>query len=321
MIKFLKSNKFITFLLLFICFVFILNPQVYTTSCLNAISVWAMKILPVLFPFFVFTRIIISIDESKPNFMDKFFCKIYHTPNGSFKTFFLSVLSGYPMGAKLICTEFDENKITSTDAKKMLSFCSVSGPMFMIGSVGVGILCSHKAGIIIFVSNILACLLNGLIYKGKKINQNINYTSKKTKTNLSDHVYDSLISILMVGVYIILSFLIIDLLKNMHILTFISNTICGVFHNNINQDIVTSVLCGLCEITRGIIELNNINISIYLKTILSSGLIGFGGLSVFFQTNHFIEKLGIKKQFILLQKFTQGIIAVLISILLCFLFL
>lgn len=322
MIKFLKSNKFITLLLLFICFVFILNPQEYTNSCLNAISVWAIKIVPVLFPFFVFTRIIISLDESKPNFMDKFFNKIYSTPSGSFKTFFLSILSGYPMGAKLICTQYDAGKINTVDAKKMLSFCSVSGPMFMIGTVGVGILCSYSAGIIIFISNILACLLNGLIYRNKKFNiVKPAYETLKIKTNLGEHVYDSLNSILMVGAYIILSFLVIDLLKNLNIIGLLSNTICWVFHNKVSHDVVSSMLCGLCEITRGIIELSNINLPIKIKIVLSSGLIGFGGLSVFFQTIHFVEKLGIKKGFVLLEKFTQGLLSLFISIILCNLFI
>lgn len=224
------------------------------------------------------------------------------------------------MGAKLICTQFENGKINSDDAKKMLSFCSVSGPMFMVGSVGVGILCSYTAGVIILISNILACLINGLLFRGKK---NISHSSYEhtIKTSLGDQVFDSLISILMVGAYIVLSFLIIDLLKNLNIIKFLSNTICWVCNNKISHDVVSSILCGLCEITRGIIELSSVNISIKIKTILASGLVGFGGLSVFLQTNHFIEKLKIKKAHILLQKISQGIISLCISILLCILFM
>ena len=225
MISILKSNKFKVLIVLFICIVFSLNPQVYAKSCLNAISVWAIKILPVMFPFFVFTRIIVNLSENKPNFLDKFFNKAYNTPTGSFKTFFLSALSGYPMGAKLICLQFEENKITTEDAKKMLSFCSISGPMFMLGTVGISIFSSYKAGIIILISNIIASLLNGLIYRGKKQNKdNVVYLSKKKSTSLGDQVNDSLNSILMIGAYIVLSFIIIDMLKNLQIINLLSNT-------------------------------------------------------------------------------------------------
>ena len=322
MISFLKSNKIKVLIVLFICFVFALNPQVYANSCLNAISVWAIKILPVMFPFFVFTRIIVNLSENKPNFLDKFFLKAYNAPIGSFKTFFLSALSGYPMGAKLICVQFEENKITSEDAKKMLSFCSISGPMFMLGTVGVGILNSYKAGIIILISNIIASLFNGFIYRGKKKEkEKFVYNSKQNQISLGEQINDSLNSILMVGAYIVLSFIIIDMLKNLHIIDSISNAICCVFNQTNNQSVVNSILCGSLEITRGIIELNSTNLTLNFKTIISSTLIAFGGFSIFFQSTHFLKKLKIKKQTMILQKFTQSIFCLLISTPLCLLFL
>ena len=324
MIKFLKSNKLMVILILFICFVFAINPQTYANSCLNAVSVWAIKIFPVMFPFFVFTRIIINLSENKPNFMDKFFNKIYNTPTGSFKTFFLSALSGYPMGAKLICVQFDENKITTNEAKKMLSFCSISGPMFMLGTVGLSILGSYKAGMIILISNIIASLFNGILYRGKtnKINtKNLVYSSTQKRISLGEQVQDSLNSILMVGAYIVLSFLLIDILKNLHIIESISSAICRVFNLSKNQDVVSSGLCGVFEITRGIIELNTTKIPLSIKTLIASSLIGFGGFSIFFQSLHFLEKLKIKKRIILLQKLTQAILCLLISTPLCAIFL
>lgn len=322
MIKFLKSNKFTVILILFICFVFATNPMVYSASCLNAISVWAIKIFPVMFPFFVFTRIIVNFSENKPGFMDKFFNKLYHTPAGSFKTFFLATLSGYPMGAKLICVQYQENKITSIDAAKMLSFCSVSGPMFMLGTVGVSIFCSYKAGLIILISNILASLINGVLYRGKKNEiKHTLYTAKKTNLKLGEQVNDSVNSILMVGAYIVLSFLIIDILKNLNVITFISKFITNIFSIQDKQNVVSSILCGLLEITRGIIELNSTQESLFIKTIIASFLIGFGGFSVFIQNLHFLEKLNIKKRIIFNQKFTQALLALLMSFIICSLFL
>jgi len=322
MITILKSNKFKVLLVLFICLIFATQPEIYANSCLNGLSVWAIKIFPVMFPFFVFTRIIVNLSENKPNFMDKFFTKAYNTPVGSFKTFFLSVLSGYPMGAKLICIQFEENKISSEDAKKMLSFCSISGPMFMLGTVGMSILHSYKAGLIILIANIIASLLNGFIYRGKKKSkENFIYIHKQKSISLGEQINDSLNSILMVGAYIILSFLLIDMLKNLNIINVISSAICGVFNIVNNQHIVSSALCGILEITRGIIELHSTNISLSLVTLISSTLIAFGGFSIFFQSAHFLEKLKIKKQSILFQKLTQAAICFIISYPLCFLFL
>lgn len=311
MIKHLKSNKIISIFLFIICLFFIIKPSICINSCLNAVSVWGFKVFPLLFPFFVFTRIIVNLSVTKPNFMDKLFNKLYNAPAGSFMLFCLSVLSGYPMGAKLIGSMLENKQITQNQAKKMLAFCSISGPMFIIGTVGVSIFLSFKAGVIILISNIIACLINGLIYRGKSCKYLCTeYNSKKQ--NLADIVYDSLISILMVGAYIILSFLIIDALKESKILTFLSTIFSKLF--NCDTGLIESLFAGIVEITRGVVELNNVSIPLNLKTIIASGIIGFGGISVFLQSISFLSKFGFSKKLFFCQKLTQGLLSLLIAI-------
>ena len=305
------------------CTIIMFNPSFYAKSCLNAVSVWVFKVFPLMFPFFIFTRLIVNLNTPKQNFMDKFFNKLYHTPISSFSTFFLATLSGYPMGAKLICTMFENGQITTKDAKKMLSFCSVSGPMFMLGTVGIAMLNSFKAGVIILISNIIASLINGIIYRGKneKTNKNFKYISKDNNNLLAESVYDSLVSILMVGSYIVLSFILIDILNNLHITTFLSKIICSVCNINSHHDVVLSVLNGLIEITRGILDLSSSNISLALKTIISSTLIGFGGVSILLQSISFLSKVKISMKSIILQKTTQSILCFIVTTLFCLMFL
>lgn len=323
MIKTFKSNKIISLTLIIMCIIILFNPKIYAQSCLNAISVWSINILPLLFPFFIFTRIIVNLSQNSSNPLDKLFEKAYHTPKGSFNTFFLATLSGYPMGAKLVCAMHQNKQINVNQAYKMLSFCSVSGPIFMLGTVGVSILSSYKAGLIILISNIIASLVNGFVYRGKKEETNFKIVtlSIKKENILADSVYDSLISILLVGSYIVLSFLIIDMLNNLNIFKMISNTICGVFNISSHHNVVKSILCGIFEITRGIIDLSATNISLKLKTIISSSMIGFGGFSIFFQSFNFLTTLKISAKKMIVQKLTQAIFCLVITTLLCLLFL
>ena len=174
---------------------------------------------------------------------------------------------------------------------------------------------SYKSGIIILISNILASLLNGLLYRGKNVNSNLKFQYEKTnKCNLlQDSVYDSLISILMVGSYIVLSFIVLDILKNLHITTKLSIIICGVFNISNKHDVVVSVLNGIVEITRGIFDLSKTGASIELKTILASSMIGFGGFSIMLQGLNFLTQIKIPLKTILLQKTTQAILALIVS--------
>jgi len=319
MIKIFKSNKFIPTLLIILCFFLIFNPKTCSNSCLNAISVWAINVFPVMFPFFILTRLIVQLSNNKQNFLDKFFSKTYKAPSGSLSIFFLSALSGYPMGAKLICNIYDQGRINTQQAKHMLSFCSVSGPMFMLGTVGIGILKSYKSGLIILISNIIAALINGFIFRNKEQSlTNISYNHKQPDNILSSTIYDSIVSILMVGGYIILSFLIIDTLKTLQIIPFISNSISNIF-KGLNPDIIESILNGIIEITRGIIDISNCSTPLHIKTIISSGLIGFGGLSIMLQSCAFLRTLKLSFKTILIQKITQSILSIIVTIILVFL--
>lgn len=311
----IKSNKILVFALFFVCILFIISPAIYSKSCLNAISVWALNVLPTLLPFFILTRLIVGLTTPKPNRVDKVFNRLYNTPALTSVIFVLSVISGYPMGAKLICNLFEGKIIEQDDAKRMLSFCSISGPMFIVGTVGVGIFLSYKAGLIILLSNILASLINGLIYRGKRkiLQEKKEITFGEHKNLLQSSVYDALISVLMVGAYIVLSFLIVDLLKNTHVLSLIANFICKIF-KFFNVKAVEAVLAGIIEITRGVLDLQASGISLSIKTIIASGIIGFGGFSVMMQSYSFLTTLKIKMKTMFLQKLTQGVLCLIITI-------
>ncbi len=205
----------------------------------------------------------------------------------------------------MVADLFEKGVYTRQDAKRMLSFCSVSGPMFMVGTVGVAIFGSFKAGIIILIANILASIFNGLIFRGKKQKngESVIVESKNSNSILTDSVYDALISILLVGAYMTLAFLMIDLICSARFLTKPLELMGE------NGNILKAILCGGIEITRGMIELNNCLLPLKIKLIAASGLIGFGGICVIMQSFAFLKKLDIKFGFVILQKLVQGVLA------------
>lgn len=49
----------------------------------------------------------------------------------------MGIISGYPVGAKIV-TEFRKNgDCTKAEAERLLSFTNNSGPLFIIGTVGI----------------------------------------------------------------------------------------------------------------------------------------------------------------------------------------
>lgn len=320
MIKRLKINKILSALILMFLLVFMSSPSTYMKSTLNGLNVWFYNVLPALLPFFIATRLLIflSVENIKP--LDKFTNKMFKVNNGG-KIFFLSLISGYPVGAKLICEAYKSKQIDLRSAKKMMSYCSVSGPMFIIGSIGIGVFKSVKIGYILLFCHILGAIINGIVFRCsyKKFNEenepNI-YTKPASSNILADSMYDSIISILLVGGYIVFAFVLIDLLNNLMLIPNLAQIISGAF-NIKNSQITLSFLNGLLEMTRGLINLGQLDVSTPISICLASFLIAFGGASIFLQSLNFTKELKIKKSYFLFQKFCQGLITLFVSIIVC----
>ncbi|MBQ8430690.1 MAG: hypothetical protein IJX26_01940 [Clostridia bacterium] len=241
----------------------------------------------------------------------------------------LSLISGYPIGAKLICDAYNHNQLDLKSAQKMMSFCSVSGPMFIIGSVGIGIFKSLKFGYLLLLSHILGAIINGFVFRNcyelkkysilPKTSQELmpipqietNHETKSTNI-LADSMLDSITSILLVGGYIVFAFVLIDLLNNIKIIPMLTNFICNIF-NIKNTNLVGSMFNGALEMTKGLIGVGANSLSPKLSLVLASFLIGFGGISVFLQSLNFTKNLKLKKSFYIFQKFCQGLFSALIS--------
>lgn len=242
--------------------------------------------------------------------------KLFGTPGVSLYCFFMSILSGYPIGAKIIHDLYNKNLITEEDAKRMSIFCTTSGPIFVIGAVGVGMLHSFKLGLIIYISHILSSLLCGVIYNliYKTKNQTeikiVFATNNQNKNIFSSCLSETITSLFLVGGYITIFYLIsevIDLLKILNLTTQTLSPILSKF--GIPPQEIKGFLFGIIEVTRGAKELSimqNPNISAICA------LISFSGISIIMQSLSFLKTAKIKAHNFLISKCVLMIISILV---------
>ena len=167
----LKNDNLLKFmfslLILFFIASIIISPAKYIAQGLNGISAWAFNVLPSVLPFMFFTKALSSLGQieklTRP--FQRVTKALFNTPPISFYAFFMAILSGYPVGSKMIADLYIQGKISKDEAYRMSAFCSTSGPMFIIGAVGVGMFKSSLVGYILFISHSLSAFLNGLIYR------------------------------------------------------------------------------------------------------------------------------------------------------------
>lgn len=283
----------------------------------KGLHIWLINVMPALFPFFILTRIITALNQTSIPALDRFTNKCFNTQNSGL-VYFLSLLSGYPVGAKIISDYYAVGTIDKSTATKMFSFCSTSGPMFIVGTVGIGVFKDAKIGYILLFGHILGSFLNGLLYRGKPTT-NTQFKSAINKTTLNDIMYDSIISILLVGGYIIFASVIIEMLQLTNILPIIAKFICKI--PCFDYEVVYSVICGSIEITNGLILLGNSSANLLLKVIFSSMLIAFSGTCIILQSLAFLNKTQIKKSTMLMQKITQTLFSFICTTLIALIFI
>lgn len=283
----------------------ILQPAKYISKSLEGISAWAFNVLPSVLPFMFFTKVLSSLDcvskISRPfSFIST---KAFKTPPISIYTFFMAILSGYPVGSKMVADLYLQGKITRTEAFKMTSFCSTSGPMFIIGAVGIGMFNNANIGYILFFSHILGAIINGFCFRNLKIKDDKNNTNTSLVSqefDLSNIVLNSTLSILSVGSIITIFFIIIECLS----------PIFNLFPTNIAY-----FLEGLVEITKGCIELSSIA-NLNIAVTLASFVISFGGISTILQSLTMLAKLKMPTKIFILQKIMHAIFSCIITIIL-----
>lgn len=305
-------------LILSIILLLVILPKASISSFYDGLEVWATKILPSLLPFFILTQLLSSTPiipylEKKISPITQ---KLYGVGGSSGYIYIMSIISGYPVGAKITSDLYESNKISRNEAISITSFTSTSGPLFILGTVAVGMLGNIKIGLIILISHYIGALLNGLIYRCRK-NIPTNNAIAIQSLNTSNIIWSSIQSVLNIGAYVSLFYMIINLLLTLNIFSPLAKILS---HIGISKDITYGVLSGLIEVTTGQLLLTEGNLSIKLIAILSTFIISFGGLSIHAQAYSYLQKFDMPYPLFLLQKSTHAILSTIIATLLFLIF-
>ena len=68
----------------------------------------------------------------------------------------------------------------------MLAFTNNSGPLFIIGTVGISLFGNQTIGIILLITHILACITVGVLFGFTKKNENIKWDRYNVKNRNSE---------------------------------------------------------------------------------------------------------------------------------------
>ncbi len=292
-----------SFCILTLCF-----PQIAMESAREAMSLWAVSVVPALFSFSTAISLLISLRILNPlsQLLQPLTRKIFGF-DGHFSYLFLSsALSGYPIGAKLTTDLYRQHQLSKNQAEMLLSCVSTSGPMFILGSVCMGMLGSASYSIYLlwphYLSALCICLITGRRYRHTEHAEQLSkpaFSLSPTTTSdfgsaFAEAATSCIKSMLLVCgfmiIYAVYTSTIVQLLQKFHL----SAPAC-------------KVILGLLEMTTGCT--NSAIFPLPTRLIYLSFLISFGGISIYSQTTALAASAGLRARHFLIHKSIQGILS------------
>lgn len=322
------KRNFLALCFLLFCFCLLLFSNTNLPAVKNGLSLWANSVVPSLFPFFVATELLINtnIVNILGRFFNGFMKPLFNiNGKGSF-CFIMGLISGYPVGAKIACNFRENNICSKEECERLLSFTNNSGPLFIVGTVGISMFGNSTIGILLLITHVLASLSVGFVFrfwkhgsntyktdisKNLTLNKSNNITFNSLGEALGKSITNSISTILMIGGFVVIFSSIISILKSSGILNGLVIGLTPLFYFlHIDTSFISGLITGFLEITNGINYISTIHIkAISTNLIFTAFILGFGGISVLLQIWSIISKsdLSIKPYFY--GKLLQGIFA------------
>ncbi len=309
---------------------------IYPENCLNSarygLNLWMSAVFPALFPFMAASFLL--LDTGIVRLVSHIFAPVtralFYAPGESAYVFLASAMSGYPVGARLSAELYANQQITETEAQRIVRFTSVSGPVFITGTVCTGLLKLPEAGVYLAAAHYLSAVAVGILFgiftrrlrlkrrqtPRLRFNEAISQFKQDASQcppvgeMLANSVEKALIVLLKVGGFIVLFSVVLEMLSVTGLMDLLGWVYMPVAKTaGFGSEGAQAMLYGGVEMTSGCARAAVLNLPIHIKLPMVAGIITFGGMCIHMQTTAMTTSSGLKPKRFLLAKSIQAILA------------
>lgn len=331
----MKNSKLLSSILpgiivLFFIMSIVIFPKESIESAIVGMNICINILIPSLLPFLIGANLLINLKvmDILGVFLEKPSRILFNVPGKSSLIFAISILSGYPIGSKLTSNLRQNNQISKVEAQRLASFCSTSGPLFIVGSVGIGMFNNSKIGYFILLCHYIGALIIGILFRFyntssdiKSYNSNTSILTRLKKiifyedeekgfySIFGDSVRNGINTILVVCGFVIVFSVLFKILTVLKFIDLISSILFVFFHPfNISIEVIQAFISGLFEITIGC---NNVSLlsgtSLIFKISICTFIISFSGISILAQCCNFLSHTDINIPLYIFGKLLHGV--------------
>lgn len=282
-----------------VCASIIIFQQSCSTGALKGISLCLNVLIPSLFPFMAASTFIVKSGLAhklgKP--LNKITKSLFGLSGSFAPVLLLSMLGGYPVGAKGISQLYESKSVSESECKRAALFAVCAGPGFIISFVGASLYGNKILGLIIFFSQVASVILTGVVIKlfskgRKNFYSETRYNSNETSISsaIVESAAEGAKGILNICAFVVLF-----------------SAFAEMISQAIENDLVKGVVYCALEVCSAV---NFISAKSTVE--MCAFAVGFGGICVHFQIFSALGSLKINKPAFFALRIIQGIITAIL---------
>lgn len=298
-------------------------PKACANGVREGLELCASVLIPSIFPALLAT--VIMVESGGAQWLGKKLSAVskllFAMPGEAASALVLSMLGGYPAGAKAVVGLYENGAVTKTQAQRMVLFCFSAGPAFLIGAVGA-MAQSVLAGVVLLVANSISVVLVGILLglildrdRSGEIASEIKLAQNIAKVPFSQalvvSVQKAASSMLSICLFVVVFSVFRAMLSGAGLQSLAEAFLLKL---SVGESAARAVLPALLEVSAGC------SLAVKAGLAFTGFFIGFGGLAVHAQVWAIAHELQINKSLFFIVRMIQGMLtAGLTAVLLLFL--
>jgi len=320
-------------------------PELVFSASLSGLQIWWKFVFPALLPFFVLSELMLGLGlvHALGVMMDPVMRVLFRLPGASGWAVAMGITVGFPAGAKAAVDLHKRGVVTVEEGSRLLALSHLCSPIFLTSVVAVGFWGHPELGIPLMIVHLISALTTGILISHlvfRKPSQssatdrqnqtpanlkNILHVMNEAQRNdgrplgrlLGDAVSVSFQSLLMVGGFMILFSVLLELLSIIGVTSVFTWIVQSLFIPwGMPASLAEGFIAALLEIHLGLFTIaQSGGMNIWIAAMLSA-MIGWGGLSLHAQVKSFLGGTDLRYAPFLWARFIHAAISVITTILL-----
>lgn len=267
----------------------------------SSITQCVQVVFPALFPFFIISNLLLRTDfpELLARCCATIFEKCFHLPSRGAAALILSLLGGYPVGARAVTQLYLSGQLSQQEAEQLLPTCNNTGPAIFFGLAGGMLFPGLWLPLWLYLIHIGSVIITGLLLRPAAAAPPLSAARIKQLPTfeLTTAIWEAFSACVRICAFILAFGVVLGLLKPL--LQSLPVTL-------------SLLVTGFVDLPNGIAALGQID-RLPLQFLLCSLFINWGGLCIHLQTRAVTQQADLDlrqhTRFKLLQSLTAGLLS------------